>query len=156
MEKIRYELDPYNRLVITDSGDKSDLTKFRKVIDGRFKIDENNNLSYHIKSPLSEDIPDQLKLRGEWSLTDNHDLRLTLDKQARRTFGDQITLQGEILDVNESSLLFAVTTKTDENKESTYVLNLDGVWKADENNRLSFHLFVKSLWLKTNPPFLIS
>lgn len=142
MQKVRYELDPHNRLVLDKSGGKSDLPKFRKVLDGQFKTDQDNNLSYHIKAPLSEgeNIPHQIKLKGEWSLTDNHELRLTLDKQGRETFGDQITLQGEILDVNETSLLFAVTTKTKEDTQSTYVLNLGGSWKADENNRLSFNV----------------
>lgn len=115
---------------------------------GRFKTDKNNELSYHVKSPLSqnEEIPHQIRLRGNWSLTDNHDLRLTLDKESRQTFGDQITLQGEILDVNANSLLFAVTTTTlrqsqgKQNKASTYVLNLGGSWKADKFNRLSFHV----------------
>lgn len=142
MKKIQYEIDPYNRLVIGGSGKKSDLPKFRQVIDGRFKLDKNNNLSYRVKAPLPEDekIPHQIKLRGEWSLTDDHELRLTLDGQGRQTFGDQITLQGEILDVNKGSLLFAVTTTTKNNTRSTYVLNLAGTWKADENNRLSFHI----------------
>ena len=165
-EKIRYEIDPYNRFVLDGYGKKSDLPKFRKVIDGRFKTDKDNNLSYHIKAPyhslrsdagqvphhslrsdagqapLSEDdnIPHQIKLKGEWSLTDNNELRLTLDKWARETFGDQITLQGEILDVDKNSLLFAVTTTTKEDTQSTYALNLGGSWKADENNRLSFHV----------------
>lgn len=141
MQKLRYELDPHNRLVLK-SGKKSDLEKFRKVLDGRFKTDENNELSYRVKTPLSKDenIPHQLKLKGEWSLTDNHDLRLTLDKQGRETFGDKVTLQGEILDVNKNSLSFAVTTKTKGNTQSTYILNLGGSWKADKNNRLSFHV----------------
>ena len=142
MQKVRYELDPHNRLILDESGGESDLTEFRKVIDGRFKTDEFNNLSYHIKAPLSEgeNIPNQIALKGEWSLTDDHQLRLTLDKWGRKTFGDQITLQGEILDVNENSLLFAITTTTKENTRSTYVLTLDGSWKADEFNRLSFHI----------------
>ncbi|MDD5496500.1 MAG: hypothetical protein PHP46_05320 [Candidatus Omnitrophica bacterium] len=142
MQKIRYELDPYNRLVINESGAKSDLPKFRKVLDGRFKTDKNNNLSYHIKAPLSEydKMPNQVKLSGQWSLTDKHELRLTLDKSARETFGDKITFQGDILDVNKNSLLFAITTITKENTRSTYVLNIAGSWKADENNRLSFHV----------------
>lgn len=142
MQKIRYEIDPHNRIVVAGSGEANDLPKFRKVLDGKFRIDENNNLSYHIKAPVSrnENIPHQLKLKGEWSLTDNHELRLTLDKWGRTTFGDQITLQGEILDVNENSLLFAVTTTTKEKTQSTYVLNLGGSWKADEFNRLSFHV----------------
>jgi hypothetical protein len=142
MQKVRYELDPYNRLVLTGTGAKSGLPKFRQVLDGKFKTDEDNNLSYHVKSPLSQgdSIPNQIKLSGEWSLTDDHELRLTLDKSARETFGDRITLQGEILDVNRNSLLFAVTTTTKEAERSTYVLNIGGSWKADENNRLSFHV----------------
>jgi len=134
MQKVRYEVDPYNRLVY--------LPKFRKVLDGKFKTDANNDLIYHIKSPLSGDdiIPNQLRLSGKWSLTDDHELRLTLDKSARKTFGDQITLRGEILDVDESSLLFAVTTTTKENVRSTYVLNIGGSWRADKNNRLTFHI----------------
>src|SRR3989338_2118402 len=118
---VRYEVDPHNRLVIYKTGRKSGLPKFRKVLDGRFKTDELNNLSYHIKAPLSrsENIPHQIKLKGEWSLTDDHDLRLTFEKEARETLGDQIALQGEILDVNESSLLFAVTTTTKTDTQST-------------------------------------
>ena len=142
MKKIQYEIDPYNRLAIGVSGKPSGLPKFRKVIDGRFKIDGNNDLSYHIKVPYPKDekMPRQIKLKGEWSLTDDHRLRLTLDTLGRATFGDQITLQGEILDVNKNSLLFAVTTTTKENTRSTYVLDLSGTWKADENNCLSFHV----------------
>ncbi len=142
MQKVRYEIDPHNRLILDGSGTRSGLPKFRRVLDGRFKTDENNNLSYHVNAPVSgeEDIPHQIELKGEWSLTDDHELRLTLNKWGRETFGDQITLQGEILDVNENSLLFAVTTTTKEDTETTYVLNLGGSWKADDNNRLSFHV----------------
>lgn len=142
MESARYEIDPYNRLIISADGARGGLEKFRQVLDGQFKVDEHNNLSYHIKTPLyeGEDIPDQIRLAGDWSLTDNHELRLTLDKEARETFGDEITLQGQILDVNKDSLLFAMTTKMDGGGQSTYILNLQGSWKADENNRLSFYV----------------
>jgi hypothetical protein len=142
MQKVRYELDPYNRLVAVGSGTKSGLSRFRKALDGQFKLDENNNLFYHIKAPLEEGarIPHQINLKGEWSLTDNHELRFTLNKLGREMLGDQITLQGQILDVNENSLLFAITTTTKENTRSTYALDLEGSWKADENNRLSFRV----------------
>jgi len=150
MQKIRYELDPYNRFIISGTGEKSGLNRFRKVVDGRFKTDANNELSYHIKSPYHSsllgpdetpllkgpNLPNQLRLKGKWSLTDDHELRLTLDKESRQTFGDQITLQGEILDVKKGSLLFAVTTMTKENVRSTYVLELEGTWQADKYNRL--------------------
>ena len=142
MIKTRYEIDPFNRLVIDPAGGESGLPMFRKVIDGVFRVDEDNNLSYHVKSPLSsdEELPTQLKIKGSWALNDNYDLRFTVDKASRRTFGDKIILQGEVLDVRADSLLFAITTVSKENTQSTYVLDLKGSWKADENNRLSFHI----------------
>ncbi|MBN1354078.1 MAG: hypothetical protein JW994_05385 [Candidatus Omnitrophica bacterium] len=148
MEKIRYEPDPYSRFVLCKSGRKSVLPKFRKVLDGRFRTGGNNELSYHIKYPVhggstlskESNIPHQFKLRGRWSLTDNHDLRFTMDKHGRETFGDQITLAGEIIDARADSLSFAVTTRTKTNIQSTYILNLAGTWKADENNRLTFRV----------------
>lgn len=142
MDKIRYELDPYNRLILNKAGRKGRLTKFRKVLDGRFRIDRNNTLSYHVKAPLSgkKNIPHQIRLKGEWKLTDDHDLRLTLDKEGRETLGDKITLRGEMLEAGRNSLLFAVSTKTRENTRLTYVLELGGSWKADKNNRLTFHV----------------
>ena len=139
MQKIRYELDPYNRLILKKTGKKSSLLKFRKVLDGRFKLSKNNELTYHVKSPLYEKTPHQVKLRGKWSLDNNHNLCLTLDKKGRETLGDQITLQGEILDVKKDSFLFAVTTRTKEYKQSFYALDLKGRWTADKFNRLSFH-----------------
>ena len=152
MEKVRYEIDPHNRLVVeetitkrkkkvTDSR-KTRLHRFRKVLDGRFKTGSNNTLTYHVKAPVPRDatIPHQVKLRGKWSLDKNHDLQLTLDKLGRRTLGDQLTLQGDIIDVRKNSLLFAVTTRTKENVRSTYGLKLEGSWQADRNNRLTFRM----------------
>ena len=152
MGKIRYELDPHNRLIVTETIEKktktvkrlrkTQLSRFRRVLDGRFKIGKDNALSYHVKAPMPRglDMPHQVKLRGEWSLTEAHDLRLTLDKWGRQTFGDQLTLQGDIIDVNKNSLLFAVTTRTKENTQSTYILKLQGAWRADKHNRLTFRV----------------
>jgi hypothetical protein len=142
MAKLQYALDPYNRLVLDQKGTRSDLSKFRKVIDGRFKIGPKNVLIYHIKAPLAkkEKLPHQLKLKGKWALTGNYDLSLTLDKKGRKTLGDKLTLKGNIIDVKENALLFAVTTKTEQNRRLTYVLQLGGSWKADKYNRLNFHI----------------
>ena len=142
MQKIRYEIDPYNRIVIAGLGASNDLPLFRQVLDGQFRTDDFNNLSYIVKSPLSEgeNIPHQIALKGEWSLTDGHELRLTLNKAGRNTFGDQITLQGQILDVTKDSLIFSITTRTDTGGELTYGLTLQGWWRADEKNRLSFYM----------------
>lgn len=142
MKKMRYEIDPHNRLVIEETGRGTSIPHFRRVLDGRFKIGKDNRLIYHIKSPLPYDanIPHQVKLKGEWSLTENHDLRLTFDKWGRQTFGDQLTLQGDIIGVDKNSLLFAVTTKTKEGAQSTYILKLEGSWQADKTNRLTFRV----------------
>ena len=44
MGKVIYETDPYNRLVARKTGERSGVSKFRKVLDGQFKTKENNNL----------------------------------------------------------------------------------------------------------------
>ena len=140
MQKLRYEIDPHNRLVVSERGRKAPFRYFRKVLDGRFKVDKNNTLSYHIKAPVPRDIniPHQVKLRGKWSLTDNHNLKLTLDKWGRETFGDRLTLKGDIIDVNKNSILFGITTWTKEGIQSKYALRLQGSWQADKYNRLTF------------------
>jgi len=140
-EKLRLETDPYNRIILRKTGKKSDLHRYRQVLDGRFKIDRNNELSYQVKAPLTgKEVPHQFKLKGKWALTQEHDLRLTLDKLGRNTLADKITLKGQILDVRKNSLLFAVSTKTQKDKTLTYVLRLGGTWKADSNNRLTFRV----------------
>ncbi|MEA3328187.1 MAG: hypothetical protein U9Q08_00375 [Candidatus Omnitrophota bacterium] len=145
MEKVKYEVDPHNRLVIQETNKKLDLTRFRRVLDGRFKIGPNNSLIYHIKAPMQGVTPDlnaphQVKLRGKWSLSKNHDLKLTLDNWRRQRPGDEITLQGEIITAEENSLLFAITTRSKRNLSITDVLKLQGIWQADKYNRLTFRV----------------
>ncbi len=137
-EKIKYELDPYNRLVAVDGG--LSLPKQRRVLDGRFVMGKRNSLEYRVKSPAgtSDKVPHQLKLKGAWSLTTDHNLRLTFDRSSGGASGDSLTIAGDIIDVKDNALLFAVTTKRDESIRTTYVLNMTGIWQADENNRLTF------------------
>ncbi|MCK4463290.1 MAG: hypothetical protein KAU58_03160 [Candidatus Omnitrophica bacterium] len=140
MEKVKYGIDPHNKLIIEETKRKTKLPGFRRILDGKFKVNKNNTLIYHIKSPLPHDInaPHQVKLRGRWSLTENHSLRFTLDKWRRQTFGDQLILRGDITDVNKNSVEFSVTTTTKDNVRSTHVLKLRGRWQADKHNRLIF------------------
>lgn len=137
-EKIRYELDPYNRLIAVRGG--LSLPKQRRVLDGRFVMGKRNSLEYRIKSPAgtSEDGPHQLKLNGTWSLTADHNLKLTLDRSSGGVSGDSLTIAADIIDVKGDALLFAVTTKRDEYIRTTYILEMTGIWQADENNRLLF------------------
>ncbi|MCK9603848.1 MAG: hypothetical protein M0R66_05770 [Candidatus Omnitrophica bacterium] len=138
MEKLRYEFDPYNRLTVKSKA----LRGARRFLEGQFKISEHNTLTYQIKTSVPYDIkaPHQVKLEGSWSLTKDHELRLTLDKLGRETFGDQVTLQGEVIDARKNSLLFAVTTKAKDYAPSVYILELVGSWQADEHNRLTFRV----------------
>ncbi|MCG2711732.1 MAG: hypothetical protein L6416_05355 [Candidatus Omnitrophica bacterium] len=140
--KITYEIDPYNRLIINKNGKKSELSRFRQVLDGRFKIEENNTVSYHIKAPTPQgaEIPYQVKLQGKWSLSEDHNLCLTLNKWGRQTLGDKLTLQADIIDTAKNFLVFALTTTTKENTQSIYILKLKGAWQADKNNRLTFRV----------------
>lgn len=140
MKKIRYEVDPHNRLVLKKGGTKSRLTRFRRVLDGRFRSTADNTLLYHVKTPLpsDKDIPHQIRLKGAWSFNKNHDLQLTLNKWGRQTFGDKITLHGRITEVKKKSLSFTMTTLTKEGIRSTYLFKLHGSWQADKRNRLTF------------------
>lgn len=145
MQKLRYKLDPHNRLVVQETGKRLSLTRFRRVFDGRFKTGPNSTLIYHIKGPmygLESELraPHQVKLRGRWSLNKNHDLVLTLDKWRRQRVGDELTLQGQIVAASANSISFAVTTRSKKNIATRSILKLQGIWQADERNRLTFRI----------------
>jgi hypothetical protein len=111
-------------------------------MDGRFIMGKRNTLEYRVKSPAGslDDVPHQVRLKGTWSLTANHDLKLSLDRSSGGASGDSLTITGDIIDVSGSSLLFAVTTKRDDNIRTTYMLEMAGVWQADKYNRLIFRV----------------
>ncbi|MCM8780453.1 MAG: hypothetical protein NC908_00800 [Candidatus Omnitrophica bacterium] len=136
MQKIRYELDPHNRLIAKGSG----IRGIRKVLEGNFRISGHNDLVYHLKEPIPwhTKAPHQVKLKGSWSLNSEHQLRFILDKWQRHTFGDQLTLQGEIVGVEKNSLLFAVASRTAQDKSCIYILELVGIWQVDTHNRITF------------------
>ncbi len=139
-EKIAYEVDPHNRLVLK-SGRKSSLRKYRLVLDGTFKTDRNNYLVYHLKKPspvfLGRKVPQNIKLKGSWSLTKAHNLVYTLDKWQGGVYGNRLVLKGGPMDAGGNSLLFILSTK-DTKARRTYALGLSGRWSSDRFNRLSF------------------
>ncbi|MBU1044193.1 MAG: hypothetical protein KJ915_07330 [Candidatus Omnitrophica bacterium] len=140
--KISYEIDPFNRLIINNSSKQSNLSRFRQVLDGRFKINDDNSISYLVKSPMPNDqeMPYQVKLEGKWVLDKDHNLCISLNKLGRETLGDKLTLKGEIIDTSKNSLAFSLTTHTKDNMQSIYILQLKGAWQADKNNRLTFRI----------------
>ena len=146
--KVKYEVDPFNRLVIKGTGRKTKLRHFRKVVDGYFRIEKDNVLVYHIKKPVPQGlvVPHQIKLKGKWSLTRDHNLRISLDKWGNQSGGNTLTFSGNILDVKKNSLLFALTTKTQQNTDLTYILELTGSWQTDKFNRITFFCHVSILF----------
>lgn len=145
MQKLRYEVDPHNRLVVSETGKRLPLTRFRRVFDGSFKTGQGSSLTYHIKGPMygleaERKAPHQVKLRGKWSLNKDHDLVLTLDKWRRQRPGDELTLQGQIVAASADSISFAITTRSKENIATRNILKLQGRWQADEHNRLTFRV----------------
>lgn len=137
-EKIRYEIDPHNRLIVERAKKESSVKRFRQVLDGRFAIDNKNDIVYHIKKSKDIDVPQQIKFSGKFSLDRNHNLTFTLDKWNNQIEGNRLTIRSEILDVKNNELSFTVVTKNNSSKEQIYILKLGGAWQADTGNRLNF------------------
>ncbi len=136
--RIKFEIDPHNRLIRAGTGGKSQVPKYREVLDGRFRIDKNNYLIYHLKKSQSSEAPQQLKLSGHWSLDREHNLVLTLDKWNNQYAGNKLTLKGKLTGTKGNGLVFVVATKDSLGKTRVYILKLGGTWQADKYNRLIF------------------
>lgn len=142
MEKIRFETDPHNRLIVTKTGLKGKLARFRRVLDGNFELAPGNTLAYHVKHPLDEYtlVGRQIKFNGTWRLNKNNDLVYTLDSWKGRVAEDELTLRCQVIDVKENALAVAVTTRSSKNESSVSLLTLTGAWHADKHNKLTFSL----------------
>ncbi len=137
--KIRYEVDPHNRLIALKSGKESLIPKYREVLEGKFSIGKNNSLTYQLKKSSDYNLPQQIKLSGAWSLDKNHNLVLALDKWNNQCEGNRLTIKGSIIDVKSNELAFSVITKNSSGIDELYILQVAGSWQADEDNRLVFN-----------------
>ncbi|MBM3255815.1 MAG: hypothetical protein FJZ08_05895, partial [Candidatus Omnitrophica bacterium] len=138
--KIRYEVDPHNRLIAARSKKESVLNKYREVLEGRFSIDKHNSLIYHLKRSRDFELPQQIKFQGRWSLNSQHDLVLTLDKWNNQCQGDKLIISGNIISAKADELVFSAMTRDSRGKGQIYLLKLSGFWQADVYNRLSFNI----------------
>ena len=137
-EKIAYEIDPHNRLIAKKTGKASGVKGFREVLDGRFSTGEGNSLIYHVKKSGNSDIPQQIKLSGNYSLDNDHNLVLTLNKWNNQVEGNKLIIKSQLLDAKDNELAFSVGARDSSGKGSIYILKLTGTWYADEYNRLRF------------------
>lgn len=139
-EKITYEIDPHNRLIAKKRGTASGVTGYRQILDGKFKINKDNSLTYHIKKSSNSDIPQQVKLSGRYSLDRDRNLVLTLNKWNNQVEGNRLIIKGQLLDAKDDELSFTVGTRDSLGNGAIYILKLYGAWQADKNNRLSFNV----------------
>lgn len=111
----------------------------RASLDGKFSVDEKNQLSYSLTQP-SQGEKKQIKLAGQWALDDDHNLLYQLDAAGKAGDTSTLKLKGEIISVDAYSLAFALATRNDKGSLSLYTLTLTGKWQADENNCLAFEV----------------
>lgn len=140
MEKVFYEIDPFNRLIIGSlpGGRKSGVKKFRQVVNGRFRTDENNALFYEVNKSQDIDIPQKIRFSGKLSLDKKHNLVLTLDKWNNQCEGNRLALKVKLVDAKANEISFLVNSKVSEGRSLTYIMKLYGSWQADKSNRLTF------------------
>jgi len=129
MQKIRYEIDPHNRLTALGP------YRFRSVIDGTFKLTGRNSLVYHVKKSDDLDVPQQIKFSGTWSLARDHELILTLDKWNNQCEGNRLVFKGDLIDASCNELVFSIETR-----QGISLLQFSGTWQADKRNRFTFHV----------------
>jgi len=140
VEKVFYEIDPFNRLVAGNllGARGSGVKKFRKVIYGKFSVGKDNSLSYEINKSQGLDIPQKIKFSGRYSLDKGQNLIITLDKWNNQCEGNKLVLKTKIIDAKSDEISLLVSSKTGENKSLTYIMKLYGSWQADKHNRLAF------------------
>lgn len=138
-EKISYEVDPHNRLVISGrSSGAMGPARFRTVADGMFRIENGNILTYHVNRSQDRSVPQKIRFSGNWSIDRGRNLVLTLDKWNEGCYGNKLTIKAGVIFSGDGSVSFSVATRDSGGKKRIYVLTLDGVWRAGKDNEIIF------------------
>ncbi len=140
-QKLTYKVDPLNRLVITEPFAPNSPLYKKVVLDGKFTIDKDNSLIYHLTSRLGrpKETPlHKIKFTGKWSLTPEHNLKLSLFESRTQKLGNSLILTGNILTAGANELVFSYTTRHKDARTTTKLLKIKGTWQANRNNRLKF------------------
>jgi len=141
MKRLKYEIDPHNRLVVSKM-DRSGLPKYRLSLDGYFKTGKQNSLQYIIKTPHKysayDKLPYRVNFKGHYTLTKDHNILLTLRRSYKQRSQDALLLKSEIIFVKENTLGLAVKTKNSDGTVKTRLLSLNGKWRMDSKNKILF------------------
>lgn len=134
MAKLRYAVDDLNRQLI-----RKDDKPY--ALEGEFKI-ERNNLIFepHRKSPLTKelDLPKRIKFQGNWQLSENRDLKLTLVDNDYQHREDELEIRGRIIACEADVIVFETKFKKTPTEDKITLLRLGGRWQANEFNELNF------------------
>ncbi|MDD5020006.1 MAG: hypothetical protein PHS61_06285 [Candidatus Omnitrophica bacterium] len=131
MPKIKYEIDPHNRLIETGGG-------LRRVLDGTFKTDGGHALAYRLKKPAAQGGFQQVKFSGTWGLDKDNNLVFSLDKWGRQIAGNKLILKTGVLSVSGHEVVFSVESRDADGGTQVSLLKLEGAWQVDRSNRLNF------------------
>ena len=136
--KVLYDIDPHNRLIIKKPAGRSKVRRFRRIVNGRFKIDSKNKLYYEVYKGSDSDIPQKIGFSGDYSLDKKHNLIFALNKWNNQKNGNRLRLRTKILHADGHDLVFLLNSKRSGKSKTFYTMRLQGSWRADKNNRLKF------------------
>lgn len=126
-----------NQLLIRPPKAKKSL-----LADGKFSIDESNQLNYWLNEPSSwrriYNLPNKVTFIGNWRLNPNYDLVLNLDETKDQYKGDRLVLKGEIISTDRDILAFQMKSYDRDGLLQIQILKLSITLFADESNRLCF------------------
>ncbi len=126
-------VDENNRLIITERS-RERTVEDEKILDSSL-ITETVKRKKNSSSELK-----RIVLDGTWQLTSSEDLILNLRGSDSRYFGKSIIFRGRITKLDANSISFRIRKSDTLSGLRTKSLQLNGVWQADEKNRLSFNV----------------
>ncbi len=143
MKKAHFTVDQDNQLLIGSPALKQLL-----VVNGKFSLDTDNNLIYLLNETVGwrreYGLPNRIKFKGRWSLNENYDLELYLDKTEEQFNGDYLCLKGRVLYAGQESFVFQLNSRDKRRANRLSLLKFSGIWQADEFNRIIFQVKKKA------------
>ncbi len=139
-EKISYEVDPHNRLIVSGEGSASAPRFFRTVVDGTFRIEDGNLLTYHVKKSQNIDIPQKIVFSGNWSMGKDRNLIFTIDKWSQGCYSNRLIIKADLLSADSGMVSFAAATRDSDGGRKIYTLAFEGLWRVDKYNNLAFRV----------------
>ena len=119
--RLKQFLDEYNRIVFS----QKDKKLFYETV-----------LRHTPEGP----VPVKTVIDGKWSLTENHDLRLTLSGADSAFIGRTVIFRGDILRPSSTGLSFRIRSCDALSGAKSRTIQLKGVWAADSKNRITFRV----------------